>query len=213
MNEIIINTDTNKTTSNYCGDPYDHLETIEWVDIQINYGSDEKTISGRGLLTELQKLQGELQCCEIGICHGFTTEYLLKNVPNIKKYIATDPYPTFVDWNGTRLTRERQDEIKKRCLERLKPYSDKIEFHFEDSTTVSTKIENESLDFVFIDGDHSYVAALSDIQNYWHKVKFGGIFAGHDINLPSIQRAIKEYFGNDVHKIKIVENNAWYFIK
>lgn len=213
MNEIIIDTNQNISTSK-CRDPYDHLGPIEWVDKQIEYGSIERNISGRGLLSEMLKLSGELVCCEIGVCHGFTAEYLLKNVPSIKTYYAVDHYPTFVDWDGTRVTQERQDEIKKRCSERLSPFSNKINLIYSDSTSFSKMLSDDILDFVFIDGDHSYETTLNDIITYWPKVKTGGIFAGHDINLISVSKAVEEFFRNKPNtKIINVENNAWYIIK
>lgn len=35
-------------------------------------------------------------------------------------------------------------------------------------------------DFVYIDGDHSYIGAKSDLMNYYPKVRRGGVIAGHD---------------------------------
>ena len=35
-------------------------------------------------------------------------------------------------------------------------------------------------DFIYIDGDHSYKGAKSDLINYFPKVRQGGIIAGHD---------------------------------
>ena len=39
---------------------------------------------------------------------------------------------------------------------------------------------DHSLDFVFIDANHSYEAVRGDIRFWWPKVKPGGICAGHD---------------------------------
>lgn len=46
------------------------------------------------------------------------------------------------------------------------------------------KFENESLDFVFIDGSHEYEDIKNDIIFWLPKVKRGGILAGHDYYLP-----------------------------
>jgi hypothetical protein len=39
---------------------------------------------------------------------------------------------------------------------------------------------DESLDFVFIDGDHREESVTADINAWWPKVRAGGILAGHD---------------------------------
>jgi len=39
---------------------------------------------------------------------------------------------------------------------------------------------DEYFDFVYIDGDHSYKGAKSDLINYFRKLRSGGVIAGHD---------------------------------
>ena len=216
MADLIIDTSAGlikDTKQNTCRDPYDHLGPVEWVDKQIEYGSQEFNISGRGLVPFLQKLDGDLIGCEIGVCHGFSTEYFLKNIPTIKTIYAVDHYPSFVDWDGTRLTPERQEETKRRCKERLSKYSG-VQHIYDTSSNFVKTLADESLDFVFVDGDHSYEATLEDIRNYWPKVKKGGLFAGHDINLTTVDRAVKEFFKDIPNiEIKVVENNAWFLTK
>lgn len=66
---------------------------------------------------------------------------------------------------------------------------------------------NNTIDFIFIDGDHSYQAAKQDITNFYPKLKRDGLFAGHDyaINIhPGVVKAVDEYCGK--HKL----NKAWY---
>jgi predicted O-methyltransferase YrrM len=210
--EFIIDTTQNVVREvQQCRDPYDHLPADEWVDKQIEYGQIESNISGRGLLPFIQELTGEIVGCEIGVCHGFTTEYFLKNTPTIKKVYVVDNYPAFVDWDGTRITAERQEVTKRLCKSKLEKFGDKVVFAYESSVTFAQTLEDDSLDYVFVDGDHSYEATLADIQNYWPKVKKGGIFAGHDINLTSVDNAVKEFFKET--PVKVVENNAWFLIK
>lgn len=212
--EIVINTES--STIRKSRDPYDHLDAIRWVDKQIEYGSQENNISGKGLVPHLKNLGEALIGCEIGVCHGFTTEYFLKNISTISKIYAVDSYPTFVDWDGTRVTQERQEETKIRCIRRLSQFGDRVSFFFEDSTKFAQTLKDESLDFIFIDGDHSYEATLKDCQLYWPKIKTGGMFAGHDINLPSVYRAVSDFFltiEKNNTELKVVENNAWFLMK
>jgi len=41
-------------------------------------------------------------------------------------------------------------------------------------------IEDESLDFVYLDGDHSYKTVQQELPRFYPKVRRGGVLAGHD---------------------------------
>jgi len=49
-----------------------------------------------------------------------------------------------------------------------------------DSTEVHTQFEDESIDYIFIDGDHTHKGFKKDIECWFPKVKYGGIVSGHD---------------------------------
>lgn len=55
-----------------------------------------------------------------------------------------------------------------------------IELISDYSYNIKDNFENDSLDFVFIDGDHSYDSVLKDMEDWYDKVKKGGVIAGHD---------------------------------
>jgi len=55
--------------------------------------------------------------------------------------------------------------------------------------------EDESLDFVYVDGDHRYEGVKSDLELYRPKLKKGGIMAGHDLSFPAVQQALRDVFG------------------
>ena len=48
------------------------------------------------------------------------------------------------------------------------------------SHDMSDMFNNDSLDFVFVDGDHSYKGCKADIEAWWPKLKKGGIMSGDD---------------------------------
>ena len=45
---------------------------------------------------------------------------------------------------------------------------------------MSDMFNDDSLDFVFVDGDHSYEGCKADIEAWWPKLKKGGIMSGDD---------------------------------
>ena len=66
------------------------------------------------------------------------------------------------------------------------------------SSEALKKVEDTSLDFVFIDADHTYEAVKFDIANWYKKLKINGLLAGHDYgNINSVTKAIEDYFGSN----------------
>ncbi len=48
------------------------------------------------------------------------------------------------------------------------------------STDAATTFEDESLDWVYIDGDHSYDGVKADLEAFFPAIKPGGLIAGDD---------------------------------
>lgn len=48
------------------------------------------------------------------------------------------------------------------------------------SDNAVNQIKDDSIDLLFLDGDHSYQQVKRDLINYWPKIKMGGILLGHD---------------------------------
>jgi len=74
------------------------------------------------------------------------------------------------------------------------------------STAAVGEIADKSIDLLFLDGARSYEFVKLDIQNYWPKVKIGGIFLGHDYSEQKVHkgvvRATNEAFGWNVKKLE-----------
>ncbi len=70
-------------------------------------------------------------------------------------------------------------------------YYYKIVDHPVKSKYAVNSIPNE-LDFVYIDGDHSYEAVSKDITLYYPKVRKGGVIGGHDIKNLAVYNAVMD---------------------
>jgi hypothetical protein len=53
------------------------------------------------------------------------------------------------------------------------------------------------IDFLFIDGDHTYISILVDYHYFNYFVKKGGYIAIHDMNLKESQQAVKDIMSRD----------------
>jgi GT2 family glycosyltransferase/predicted O-methyltransferase YrrM len=82
-----------------------------------------------------------------------------------------------------------------------------------DSNYSVDKFEDNSIDLVFIDADHSYEAVKNDITLWWNKLKVGGIMAGHDYfwSADGVKKAVDEFFTNK--NIKINTNGQCWLVE
>ncbi len=63
------------------------------------------------------------------------------------------------------------------------------------------RFADHSLDYVYIDGEHSYDAVLRDLTDYFPKVKIGGVLIGDDYRWTGVARAVDAFLavrGNSV---------------
>ena len=82
-----------------------------------------------------------------------------------------------------------------------------------DSVTAAGTYPDSSLDFVFIDADHSYEACLADINAWLPKVKVGGYIAGHDyFSWPGVSEAVNEAFSGKKFQA-FQDENVWVYKK
>jgi len=80
------------------------------------------------------------------------------------------------------------------------------------------QVPDESLDFVFIDADHSYEGAARDIAAWSRKVKIGGLLAGHDYEnegFPKfgVTRAVNEWSDRSRAALELGDNFTWFMRK
>lgn len=71
------------------------------------------------------------------------------------------------------------------------------------SVEVAEQFADGSVDFVFIDAEHTYDAVKADIEAWTRKVKPGGIIAGHDYDdyWQGLIQAVNEAFGDRVQRV------------
>ena len=171
----------------------------------------ENTCSGYGLI-ELLKDKGSIKGIEIGCDRGDTTVYMLENLPSIELH-GIDPYENYIDWNTNKLF--EREEVYNIFNSRTNQYSDRFKLHRQKSDDAVSNFEDESFDFIFIDGIHTYEQVKKDCENYYPKIKKGGLFSGHDYNvIADVQRAVKEFaIKMNQRQIFLTDFDVWYWNK
>lgn len=170
-------------------------------------------INTRKTVLELVKPGGT--GAEIGVHLGDFSQTILR-VCQPKKLYLIDPWKCFEEeqysrsWYGNSINQTTMDERHDSVINRFaKRISDgQVEVLRELSEAAATSIPNDSLDFIYIDGDHSYEGAKADIHNYFPKVKKGGLIIGDDYVLgkwwkDGVTRAFHELISQEAVIIEV----------
>ena len=119
---------------------------------------------------------------EIGVWQGHFSEIILRELPTVTLY-CVDPWDSGGDHvTLPKVTPPQFKVAMEEYLRRTEPYADRRRTMYMASRTASLEIPNESLDFVFIDADHTFESVTEDMELWHSKVKVGGLFSGHDYN-------------------------------
>jgi|LakMenEpi03Aug12_release.lakeMendotaPanAssembly.Ray.scaffolds.fasta_scaffold447861_2 hypothetical protein len=153
---------------------------------------------------------------EIGSWKGTSTTYLgveliNRNKKNTKLY-CIDPWEDTNDGEykteSSIINNTLYDEFIKNINPLIKnnlsiiPIKDK-------SQNVYNTFNDNTFDFIYIDGSHLYENVKQDIINYLPKLKEKSLLAGHDWQSDDIQRAVKETLG--IENIKTILN-TWIYV-
>ena len=133
---------------------------------------------------------------EIGVAFGGHSESILKN-SSVEKLYAIDSYQHRPEYDDPmNLPQPVFDRLYERTGQRLGVFGDRVTQIRLDSVEAAQLI-NEPLDFVYIDGDHSYEGIRADLEAWFPLVREGGIIAGHDYGqpaFPGVKAAADHFF-------------------
>ena len=76
----------------------------------------------------------------------------------------------------------------------LSEYSERYTWFRNESLAIQdNQIADETLDCIFIDGDHTYNAVFADLEFWWKKLRVGGQILGDDYWMESVSSAVKDF--------------------
>ena len=131
------------------------------------------------LRKDMYKYFGELGFklgCEVGVFRGRNAREMFRQIPRLK-LIGVEAFGD--QPSSTRHKTEPRYERNRRMMEgRIRGRDFTLIENF--SEIAVQEIPYNSLDFVYIDGDHSYDYVMIDIILYTRRVRPGGIVSGHD---------------------------------
>lgn len=150
---------------------------------------------------------------EVGTFEGYNATNVLKYC-SLEKLYCVDPYKPYLDIVGGLggFSSEAWDALFLRVKGRL---GDRAEIIRKPSLDVVNDFEDNSLDFVYLDGDHSRENVLNEINAWLPKVKVNGIFGGHDCKETGVSGAVTEwnYKNPQYDNMIYTQSNDWWFLK
>lgn len=130
---------------------------------------------------------------EIGVKKGLFSKTLLDNW-DCKQLFLIDPWceqdKTVYDETMHDHSQDLED-----CKALLKDYTSKYEIIREYSHHAHRHFDDESIDFIYIDGNHSYDAVLNDLELWYPKLVKNGIMSGDDYTIRPIDNVFDCTFG------------------
>lgn len=131
---------------------------------------------------------------EIGALQGRSTAFLGVEAARLGKPVSLHVVDS---WQFP--TPEKGAELYQAFQRQIQPVvaalgEDRVNVYRLPSMEAVKLFEDESVDVVWVDGDHHYEACRADILAWWPKLKVGGYMGGDDWNMEPVQRAVVEQF-------------------
>jgi predicted O-methyltransferase YrrM len=137
---------------------------------------------------------------EIGVLNGATFFHLLDNCLNLSM-IAVD------SWGENAPDYGDLTQVGREFVRKAEGYGERARVLLGRSVDMARHVEDASLNFVFIDADHSYDAVSADIAAWAPKVRKGGAIMGHDIDHEDVCKAVTEFFG--AKRVIVLPDDVW----
>lgn len=181
----------------------------------------------RWLSEVVKKHLGEIQIAvEVGVYRGAYSKRIISDLEPAEFY-GVDPYMLFEDYTNAPTdkaykTQSRLDELFT-ATNNMFEQQNNAKLLRVTGVEAASQFDANSIDFVYIDGDHTYEFVKGDIAAWWPKIKPGGILSGHDYikehhirKIPfGVIQAVTEFAEKEKLEIKTTSDQyaSWWVIK
>lgn len=168
---------------------------------------------------------GPVKGVEVGVHVGQLSAYLLERRNDLTLGMVDNWAPAEAQPEYYRATRDyRAFDDAEVCATReaearavQEQYKDRARIIKADSVEAAHEFLDGSLDFVFIDADHSYEGVRRDIAAWARKVRPGGWLSGHDYystwggaDFSGVDRAVDEWAAEFGRLVVTGDNDTWF---
>lgn len=147
-----------------------------------------------GIQEIIDILHENITMVEVGCYYGEST-LMWASSNKITKIYAIDPWKDFYDPNDGASQKGNMAEVEK-IFDENTSNNNKIIKIKKPSILASLDFEDNSLDFVYLDGSHKHDDVVDDIKNWLPKIKKDGYIGGHDISWMEVRVAVMRTIGD-----------------
>tara|TARA_A100001011_G_C14303001_1_gene841716 strand:+ start:584 stop:1192 length:609 start_codon:yes stop_codon:yes gene_type:complete len=130
---------------------------------------------------------------EIGVKEGDFSKILLSGWHGCKLYLI-DPWEN-QDKNIYDEDIHDHESDYHKTQYNLRDFSGRYEIIRQYSNDAHSHFAKNSLDFIYVDGNHSYEGVKSDLELFYPKLKYGGVMMGDDYHAHDIEKLFGFNFG------------------
>lgn len=137
---------------------------------------------------------------EIGTWKGKSAVYMGEKMKEVRKIMNFYTIDLFLSRDNDHKQFIDVEDLYKEAVKNIEPVKDVVNIIKGSSHEIYNNFEDGSIDFLFIDGGHTYECVKKDLQLWFPKVKYKGIISGHDYEERSagIRKAVDEFFSFNV---------------
>ena len=153
-----------------------------------------------------------LQLVEVGSYCGESGGIIANTFPN-STLNCVDPWEKYTEEGSTYDLNEQELVLKEaeRIFDSTTGTFPDVRKNKMPSIEYAKLTEPNSIDFIYIDGNHQYSSVIEDLNMWFEKVKVGGVIAGHDFGWAPVSRAIYEFF--DRPPVSVFSDGSWFYFK
>jgi Methyltransferase domain len=159
---------------------------------------------------------------EVGVWKGDLSALLLQRVRPARLFLV-DPWafdPNYADslfGGGSAKSQADMDAICQQVRARFTAEITQGVVSIQRSTSVEAagSMADESVDWVYIDGNHTYEFVLEDLRSWYPKVRPGGLVTGDDYGRPGtwwgdgVTKAVTEFVGTEPVVVETIHNHQF----
>ncbi len=169
--------------------------------------------SGYAAFPSILHERGLRRGVEVGVAFGGHSGAILER-GGVDKLFGIDRYRHRGDYDDPmNLSQNLFDRLAQRVVERMAPFGERFELIREDSSDAGEHFTDGSLDFVYLDADHSERGVWRDLCTWAIKVRPHGIIAGHDYgheDFPGVKRAVDRFFQRFGWRVHEAGHGVWW---